>query len=631
VASPVCGTYRAFLFRSAIYYTMNFKSFASDAQLSEYEIYHLDNIREFLNAAYLCDNKTKDLVTELSEQEISFLAHGILEDMMDFMEAEDDENKPKAKKKKRGFFGDVHHVEKKKRFMRPDEMGAATDEITKDYSKFLQPRKFILAAAKELAAKQGGKWEDFVTQVNPREVLARMRAKGIDVPDEKKAAHQIKATIAKIAQSPSGPGLGGFEKKIASGFEERWPDVLRKYVKEQEPIVAAIKELGVNTPTDEIINNLEAQNIPILSPNLQKFLSVEKLKDVANKAQQGEALTGEEQRIYQIWKQSGRPITPQDAMSAFRAFGSQINPRYLQGTLVDLVKNDVRRNLGYQENPEVQDKSHLKKWQRQVSTWQKDKQTNPKAVPYVVSDYHASEAIPNPQINSKYFDQQGHFNSYGYEQIVKAACIGSRSALASRLMAHNFPIFQLRLFDDRSMSGGLCGVNRLENDKTMEKINNFLHGTTFDDIVKMVILSNKEKGSGVNGLLASSNLPGWETQEGIRVARANIVAARIIDKIMRQKRQAYAATADIAGQGRSAMQRDVQRASVGNPGEDDAEAMHKRAGLFDPETIRAIMSNPEIMIPKLRQVIAAEQDPAQRQALQGLLDQLMAKIQQPTV
>lgn len=608
----------------------NFKSFVSSVEQGRLELHHLDNYYRLLEWS-LGDPVNWRRINSLTHAEASFLGWAINTEVDEFLT-----EAAKGLKNKSGqMFGGPHHVEKKKKFMRPEEMGAATDELMSDYQRFLQPRRHILALAKEKAKETGKSWEEVIGQVNPKDVLARMQQSGQPIEDEKKLLLNIKSAIQNIGKAPAGPGFEGFEKKItAPGYKESWPTTLRKHVKGQEPIIKAVKEMGADADPDAIIDHLKQQGIEIVPQAMQKHLMAELLKDLANKAEKGEALSPAEQDVYKIWKSyaQGGAVRAIDAESVIRRAaktGAQLfDQGELESLFINKIKQEVDKGIAYEEDPAVDDKSQQKKWQRSIERATQGK-ANPVENPYIVADYHGTDRARDPAVVAKYFDGNVP-NDYFYQQIAKPACIAIHQVLNRSMAIRGIPTMS-PLNIDPTNKFTPCGFSNPENEKGVQAREQFLEGDSLEDLFNKLVMI----------LLDSTNLKGWEEMEGVRVRTAQIQALKMVENLMRKKKKRYEMMRDKGAQMGGALQRDIRTASTGGDDVGPMKGQYAPSGpvgepeptpdLMGQDVMAQIMQNPEMAISRMQQVIAAEQDPNRKAQMQALLGQIQQKIGQPAI
>lgn len=430
---------------------------------------------------------------------------------------------------------------------------------------------------------------------------------------------------------------------------------------------AQSNDLLKKVSNQEIIQSAKNKNIPIILDILKPHLIIDLLKSLAIKSQANQSLSGDEQRIYKAWKQF-KEVEPYMAQPFYKYATKNNIPLFndddLEDIFVSIQQEYVKNNLSYFEDPSHDEASRDAKFDRGHETYQRmkhgwegkldwnphkvaaNKEKNKNIQPYVSIDYHNSLAMPNMELNEKYFNpskdgkptvmDSKNFSVKGKKELLHPACKGARGQLNRRLQL------------DKKITDCICGRCNATADEadTDEKIKLSKYDSTailstlggLPGVALDIIFMTKQK-DGTNGLLNSTGLKDWEKDEKVRINRAWTVTNRLIDKALATEKHNLGTRTRQAGedeesplngvvqqpQASSNMVVDLDKGTVSEP-QDNSDMKGKDA--FDPEVIKRFMQNPEASIQTLSNSLLVTTHQKTRQQIAALRDKIQSLYDQ---
>jgi hypothetical protein len=577
---------------------LSFKNHLYESQLAKQESINLERWKTILEAATVASLKVMRFVNSLTKEEALFIYEAY-------------QGGPSINKDVVLFPQDWKKGKQRK--FAPWEKEHASDQARQAFSRYAEPRRAIMDVAKELAKSQGKPWQDVLDEI-PINLVYDLLVKRGGVP-EGTDKNYMKSQLKKMRDAIKAGKVTEFDP--AMGVH------LRQVLKSQEPIIQAWKDLGFTTDYKDIVDHLKEQGYEFPTTYLRQA-NIDFIKSIKEKVKTGDALNPDEQEVYKAWvdlaskspmRKTDDPFKAVGPEDVYRVTGNLLSQHQVEEQLVKKVLYDLAYRKAYEEDPKVAPETIARKFQRAAQRFAKGEGSvkgmqqvvgtdEPSPDPYIAMDYHGTQRVRNQKIYNSYFDKSGHPNEKFYTDIVKPACMQTNKVVALAMRRKGFEPGSMKLdFEDKK---GFCGFDQPGNDRSAEMRVDFLGGATMQDLVQTVILK----------LLNSTNLPKWDTEEGIRMRTAEVQAAKLVLDLLTKRAQAWRLQTMSRQEFVDQLSRDIKAKGQ------EEEAPEEQ--LFDPETLQQIIDNPEAL-QRMKDVVAnAPED--QKDYYQKLLGAIEKKI-----
>lgn len=577
----------------------DFRNFVGVAEAALRYEGHLDSQLDLLELAHRCGAREASIVISLNPRQSEWLR--------ETLEAETSQIwqyiREAAFLPKRG--------EDKKRPFTPWEKERAADITHGKYRQYAEPRLAWVDLAKRMSAENGLPWQDNLIKVPVDQVYNYLKDRNMlpDLPKDSAIRKRLNVLRDELITNLNlGTAPPTFRHDIAN--------TLRDIVKEQEPVIQAWRELGLDARPEEVRQLLHSRGAHIINPQYLKYATIDFLKQVRDKVQKGEALqTPQERTAYNVWKTAAKAhpmrktddptkaVGPEDVYRAIQHAGYRIiRPEDVELQLIDKVKQDLENKKAYEEDPNKGIDTHQRKFQRAIDRWVKGEggkpgmQTvagtdEPSPDPYLSIDYHASQKGRDPKVLAQYFDEKNQPTQLFYDQIMKPACIATNQVIIRTMKRVGFIPSHFQI--DYNSRNSICGAENPENTEAAKMRSAFLGGQDTTDLVQTV----------VQKMLDSTAIPRWIEQEGIRMRTAQIEAEKLLLKMLKRQNQYFKVISGRAGNIMSKTHKGAKggRASqdLGDisstetiPGE-EPETPEETRSLLDQEVLQRLLDDPD--------------------------------------
>lgn len=501
----------------------------------------------------------------------------------------------------------------KQRKFTPAELEYGSQQSRQAFQKYAEPRRAIVDVAKHLAQQSGKTWQEELDNVPLNVVFALLQQRNAVPPDTNKS--YMMSQLKKMREDIKAGKTREFDP--AMGVH------LRKILKDQEPIIQAWKDLGFTSDYKDILDHLKEQGYEFPPVFIQQG-NIDFIKGVRDKIKKGEALSPEEQKVYKTWMDLAKESPMRKTDDPFKAvgpddvyhkIGNVLPPDEAELQLIKKTVYDIAYRKSHQEEEGANAETIARKFQRAAQRFARGEgkikgmeqiagTEEPTPEPYIAMDYHGTERRLNKKINDTYFDKFGNPNEKFYKDIVKPACWMTNKVVVLAMRRKGFEPGKMDIDPDDTKS--FCGFDKDYNQKVDSLRADFLHGASMRDLVQTVILK----------MLNSTNLPKWDTEEGIRMRTAEVQAAKLVLDLLQKRSNAWKVNSMSKRDFEDKLRHDIQ-----TKGQEEESAEEQ---LFDPETLQQIIDNPEAL-ERMKDVVA-NAPPEQKDYYEKLLKAIEDKV-----
>jgi len=559
------------------------------------------------------------------------------------------------------------------------ELGSelARHELQQQYQSAVVPKQIWMnlaqAHANELS-QQGGPvtWGQALSDMSPKkfspQVKHALQSMGLNVPDA--AITAARNQLIKISQLPPEQQKAAIYAPPGN-WRHGMARHLRGTMKQQEPIIQAWKEIGLDATPEQIHDYLKKNGVKIL-PGEQyvKYAVIDILRGVRDKIQEGEALNPKEKQLYDAWQkraelardflvnsyqqqiaQTHEPqekerlqglldriqsakvdpfskgglapgVGPEDIYDYLKKQNAlPLSRNDVEVQLINKIKHDIESGIEFYEDPKTKTKSSERRFDRALDVWlgQGSKYYNSKQKG--VSHYLSGEIkkMPKPYLSIRSHESMAKpdpevLAKYKDENGQWNDLYREQIVKPACLTVNRMVISYIKKYVGITPPG----IEMNWDDTSPDKICG-VKPSHMDDPFRHNFLAGGNQAEIVarviKGMEDSTGLPGWMDNEGTRYARAKWLTLHEFQKIYRKQYKGG------GGKKTKSVSLAEPEAISGGGGGGGGEEMEE----IPTDIVQNIIDNPAKM-KELEQAVDAIEDPMEKDRLQDFINRIKKAV-----